>query len=252
MLRFYTDKFLLANRILESMDTFVTHTGNINAVDSIKVPLQKEADTLYKILTEIGLTLSSISAQRIIRYLQDTPKIDDRFSVLKGELSRRIEDELKTRVFLAISPDKERFFNPPENIWGDEVTTKLSELSEDIVEAHNCYALDRYTSCVFHLMRVMEKSVQKFADKLGLLLSATRDKEWQTIINDIRKQLNNLYIKHSDPERIKYEATLGHLETVKIAWRNPTMHPKATYTEEQAKMLLSATEIFIKDLVNIL
>jgi hypothetical protein len=80
----------------------------------------------------------------------------------------------------------------------------------------------------------------------------TYNEDWQKIVNAIRGQLNIIYPKHNDSERIKYESIIGHLETVKIAWRNPTMHPKATYTEEEAKALLGAVEIFIKDLAKIL
>jgi DNA-directed RNA polymerase subunit H (RpoH/RPB5) len=98
----------------------------------------------------------------------------------------------------------------------------------------------------------MEKSVQKIADKLGLPIASVCDKEWQTIINEIRGQLNSLYPKHSDPDRIKHEAILGHLETVKIAWRNPTMHPKATYTDEEAGAVLNTVKIFVKELPKIL
>jgi len=47
--------------------------------------------------------------------------------------------------------------------------------------------------------------------------------------------------------RIKYEAMLGHLETVKITWRNPTMHPKATYTDREAEKIIGAVQAFVED-----
>ena len=40
---------------------------------------------------------------------------------------------------------------------------------------------------------------------------------------------------------------IGHLETVKIVWRNRTMHPKATYTEEEAKKIVNAVQVFVQD-----
>ena len=82
---------------------------------------------------------------------------------------------------------------------------------------------------------------------LGLGIAATYDKEWQKIINDVRGALKVKHPKDKDPMRIKYEAMLGHLETVKIAWRNPTMHPKATYTEKEAKKIISAVQAFVED-----
>lgn len=45
-----------------------------------------------------------------------------------------------------------------------------------------------------------------------------------------------------------YAAAAGHLYNVKIAWRNEVMHPKKTYTAEEAKKLLNAVDTFIRDL----
>ncbi len=39
---------------------------------------------------------------------------------------------------------------------------------------------------------------------------------------------------------------------LKLLGENPTMHPKETYTEEEAKAILQASETFIKDLTRIL
>jgi len=71
--------------------------------------------------------------------------------------------------------------------------------------------------------------------KWVFLPSFTYNEEWQAILNAIRTQIKILYPKGNDTDRIKYEAIIAHLETIKIAWKNPTMHPKATYTEEEAK-----------------
>jgi len=60
------------------------------------------------------------------------------------------------------------YYNPSESIFGKEIATKFPDLLEDISESGNCYALDRYTACIFHLMRVVEKSVQQFGIKMGL------------------------------------------------------------------------------------
>ena len=40
----------------------------------------------------------------------------------------------------------------------------------------------------------------------------------------------------------------AHLHAVRIAWRNDTMHPKATYTEEEAKELLGHVLAFLRHL----
>jgi len=167
-------------------------------------------------------------------------------------LNERIFDELNTRLVFIISSKEEEYYNPEGTIFEKEIVDKFPNMVEDIVEAGNCFACNRYTACVFHLMRIIERAVQILANKLDIPPTITYDEEWQKIINAIRGKLNTLYPKHNNQDRIRYEAIIGHLETVKIAWRNPTMHPKATYTEEEAKAILGAVEIFLKDLIRIL
>jgi hypothetical protein len=215
--------------------------------------LNRAATSLLLMLTEMDLKLSSASAADIELHIKNMDKVDELFRQYVRELKDRLDIELKTRFFLVIMPGgREKYYNPDESIFGKNVAIKFPELVEDISEAGNCFALDRFTACVFHLMRVMEKGVQKFADKMGISPSVTYYDEWQTILNAIRGQVNSLYPKHNNPDRIKYESIIAHFETIKIAWRNPTMHPKATYTEEEAKTLLDAVRIFIKDLVKVL
>jgi hypothetical protein len=41
------------------------------------------------------------------------------------------------------------------------------------------------------------------------------------------------------------------LYAVKLAWRNEVMHPKVTYTSEEARRVLDAVKAFIEDLAAI-
>jgi hypothetical protein len=43
-----------------------------------------------------------------------------------------------------------------------------------------------------------------------------------------------------------------YLRHVKNAWRNPTMHPKRTYTEEEARDILNCVRSFMRELVKVL
>ncbi len=252
MLRFYADKFIVIQEMMQLLVNFVEYKGEFNLGERTFDPLMQDITKLRKILISIDLKMSVISADRIKNKLKESPKADKLLQDLINELNRRITDELKTRFVFVLPSSKASFYNPKKPIFGKEVADTFNNMNEDISEAGNCFAVGRYTACVFHLMRVMEKGVQKFAAKVDIAPSVTYNDEWQTILNAIRTKIGSLYSKHSDPDRVKYESVLGHLETVKIAWRNPTMHPKATYTEEEAKALLDAVKIFMKDLVKVL
>ena len=56
-----------------------------------------------------------------------------------------------------------------------------------------------------------------------------------------------------DDELAKQCAAIqAHLYNVKVAWRNEVMHPKATYTELEARDILNHVRAFLTELVKIL
>jgi hypothetical protein len=50
------------------------------------------------------------------------------------------------------------------------------------------------------------------------------------------------------PARDEWSACHVNLYQVKQAWRNSTMHPKETYTTEQAKEVTEAVHAFLRQL----
>src|SRR5208337_4351998 len=157
---------------------------------------------------------------------------------LARELIDTLHSELENYRFLMLPAHKARYYDADIPLFSQDVIAKLPIVTEDMTEAGNCFALNRYTACVFHLMRVMESATQAMGSKLGV--AVTCDKDWQIILGDMRGELKKLYPSHKDADRIRYEGVIAFLETVKIAWRNPTMHPKATYTEEEAERIMKA------------
>lgn len=252
MLKFYAHNFVAITMKLASLSQQIYIDDRDIKVDLDSYNIIKEIEILYDLLIGVDLKLSAKSALRVKSLIHNDGTIEKYYIKALEELSHIINDELEERHIYIISKDKDTYYNPDIPIFGKSVVDKFPELIEDIYESGNCYALNRNTACVFHLMRIMEKSVQRLANKLGIPTTFTRDEEWQTILNVIRGRLKTLYPKGSNPDRIKYESILAHLETIKIAWRNPTMHPKATYTEEEAKALLDAVGIFLKDLIKVI
>jgi hypothetical protein len=96
-------------------------------------------------------------------------------------------------------------------------------------------------------MRIMEFSVQKLGDKLGVDLA--EEKNWQVILDQVNKAIKNLDQK---VEKTKTLALVSaNLYNVKLAWRNEVMHPKATYTKEESKRVLDSVKSFVEELVNV-
>jgi hypothetical protein len=96
-------------------------------------------------------------------------------------------------------------------------------------------------------MRVMEAAVQEFGTALGITL--TNEKNWQNTLDEINKAIKALPGK--DSRTIALSQAAGHLYNVKVAWRNPTMHPKIIYTLEEATDLIFAVKAFMNELVQV-
>jgi hypothetical protein len=198
--------------------------------------------------TALDLTCSLATVKRIRAAFS---KPGCRFSdiiPLGDELSGRLKDEMEARCFFSLAPDDVSFYEQKSPLFGSEVEQKFSQMSEDISEAGKCLALDRSTGAVFHLMRVMELGVQTLGDKLGVQLAS--EKNWQVILDGINKQIKALDQKAAQTKA--YAAASSHLYNVKLAWRNEVMHPKQTYTRDEARKIFDAVDAFMRDLASML
>lgn len=164
------------------------------------------------------------------------------------ELTTRIVDELEQRLFLNVPTGQTEMYLQVKPPFGDKVVAKFSQMTEDISEAAKCLALDRPTASVFHLMRVMELAVQRFGNELNV--SLVTEKNWQVILDQINAAIKKLDAK--DTKTKLYAQAASHLYNVKVAWRNEVMHPKQTYTFDEAQAIFTNVKTFISDLVTIL
>jgi hypothetical protein len=166
------------------------------------------------------------------------------------ELNLRISDELDNRFFLSIPFDLVEYYRQPSPVFGDEVENKLPEVSEDISEAGKCLALNRRTAAVFHLSRAMERAVLSLGAKMGVTVidKDNVELEWGKILANLSVPIERM---QKGERKDKWSAAFVLLLHTKTAWRNPTMHPKQTYTEEQARDIFGAAKAFMRSLVEL-
>ena len=163
----------------------------------------------------------------------------------------RMHDELKSRLFLYIPPIAARFYGVKQ-AFGSDVDTKFPEAISDIEESGDCIAVGRSTAGVFHLMRVMERALQKLGAQLGV--ENTSEKNWQNILDEVNKRVRALPEATIVEKSLKVEyATVGaNLFNVKLAWRNPVMHPKDSYGPEEAVEIYETVKAFMRHLATIM
>jgi hypothetical protein len=196
----------------------------------------------------IGLQMCALHASRIKEQCEtNTALTHQDMAGMVHELINRIEDECSKIWFLQFTGDETRLINPNAPLFGNEIEDKIPSLSEDISEAGKCLGFSRSTAAVFHLMRVMESSVQKLGDILGIPL--VDEKNWQTILDQINKKVKAM---GTTPQAKQYASISAHLYNVKLAWRNETMHPKSTYTAEEASAIFAAVRGYMKEFIQVL
>lgn len=154
------------------------------------------------------------------------------------------ESELKTLHFMHVAyPKDERYLSPSKG-W-EETLKRFPEMTEDVEESEKCLALDRHTACVFHLMRVIEIAVQLWGTSLGV--ANPTEKEWGIITNEIKQTVEKLpdTTAAEKAHKTAMHEIKGHLDSLRWAWRNPTMHPKQSYKDWEAKEVIDRVRSFM-------
>jgi hypothetical protein len=206
------------------------------------VPLWDSLEAQCKSL-ELGSALAQIA--RLKDYPSSNINIVEYRQELK-DLRRRIEDELKTRMFLFVPVGKAGFYSE-KALFGTEVEARFPDAIFDIEEAGKCLALARATATVCHLMRVVEVGVRELAKTLSATIGT--DRPWGAILNDVDDAIEALRKAGNPVDDLV--AVSASLHAVKTAWRNPAMHSKAKYTEEEAEDIFLASRGFTRRLAKV-
>jgi hypothetical protein len=168
-----------------------------------------------------------------------------------GQLRDRMHSELKSRLFLFVPNIEAGYYNQTE-AFGSEVARKFPECISDVEGAGNGIALGMDTAAVFHLMRVMERGVQRFGEKLGVTFGS--EKNWQNMLEEANKAIKCL--PSTTPEEKSRQSELAkaasYLNSVKLAWRNPVMHPKASYSDNESMDVYQTVKIFMGHLASVI
>ena len=218
-----------------------------------KISEQRRSELLEQV-TKLGDEIGVLEAQLTFTSVRRFIEVLKAGTITYGSLidhldqiDRRLRDELSLATVLVIDEKMKELFESAA-LFGPDVESKFPQMSEDISEAGKCLALARPTACVFHLMRIMEIAVQRLGDKVGVQL--VNELNWQVILDQINKAIRSM--DHKLPETKLFAETAFHLYSVKIAWRNEVMHPKQTYTAEEADIVFRNVRTFAQELARII
>lgn len=224
--------FFKLSRLLEKMSAFHGESSS-PILGETAGALKELVEEIRTPLHEVDLQMPLFLLDRLIVSLDREQLKEIDLAYLVNELAMRIEDELKTAIVLQIPRERSKYYGEKQ-LFGLEVSARFPDVSDDLEEASNCIAVDRYTAAVFHVMRVLEVGLQALASKLSISLA--KDRNWQSILNDVKGAVNRLPRSSREEKGFlaKCSAAHAHLQAVKDAWRNDVMHPRASYSEYQA------------------
>jgi len=215
---------------------------NAKSTDGFLNELISQLDTL-------GAPFSKVEAQRLLAEVNDKPRKITFLKVkqiLEG-LKLRIRDEFSLIGIYILDPTRKKYFEFDAPPFGPEVADKLPLAIPDIEDAGKCLALNMGTASVFHSMRVMEAGLKCLAKMLDVPYAPS----WESYISQIEAKITAKHktkgVKWKRDEAF-YREMLGNLQTIKIAWRNPTMHIVRRYSVDEGEEIYIAVRGFLRRL----
>lgn len=170
MLRFYTSDFVECCQDLQSAKQILRHMGDHDECDenqyqSIKGVMVR----LFPKFLKMNMHISMDIAHQIANACENR-YLSTNLRMLLDQLSSVIQSELKSNLYLQIPKERSRYYDVGSTLFNGDVSEKFPAVITDMEEAAKCFALGRNTACVFHLMRVMESSIQRLGKKLKVKL----------------------------------------------------------------------------------
>lgn len=194
------------------------------------------------------------------RYSQAIPSRTE----LKNDLellSGSITGGLEKRLFFYVPPVDVAYLIQAKPLFGAKVGANFPSTALDIREAGKCFALERYTACVFHCMRVLEKGLHALVHDLnnrfnaGIKFSRTVEAaNWGNILDEIHYTLtkqNRLQKLSPQPTKVDmqfYSSAAKEIEYFKEAWRDDVSHSRGSYDRADAGRVMQHVKAFMQHL----
>lgn len=200
-------------------------------------------EQMIETIQPLGLTLTVKSLAKAKEVVQRGEKWPGELRGPMDDFHGRFRDELEGRVFFALSPGSQSYWDPASPLFGQEVHDAFPSSRYEVSEAGKCFALGRYTACVMHLMRALETPLTLQALDLGF--TPKRD-SWGPILQEIETEIGKL--KTADPKKEFHSGAAAQFVFIKNAWRDAAMHQRGKYEEDDAAPIMAATKGLMRQL----
>ncbi len=240
----------------------------LNLIDLTVSLAETEPDTVYgsvdsrqALSTQIGMLIAALQTLRLSMSVKRAQTLQSRLSLYSDDSNKtvalatlvtsdwrdireRMKDELMDCSLYFLELPKAQLYEDRHTWFGVNTNTVFHEAKSDLAEAAACLAFGRATACVFHLMRAMELALRVLGSKLNVTVQDRNGTllAWGPLLANVDQAIKDL---PTADERERWSEAAILLFHVKQRWRNDTMHPKATYEEEEARRVFDAVKSFL-------
>lgn len=167
-------------------------------------------------------------------------------------LRDRFIDELSTKLFLQVPPDKKPYFDTPLVGW-ELIVQRFPDCTRDVEEMSRCFALSRYSAAMFHALHVAEWG----AIALGNLIGVVDPKRgWGATKKELEKiiKAGHGHLPAGFPVAFEFlEQMNREVGSMELAWRNKVDHaanvlavlPNVDFTPDIAEHIIQSVKVFM-------
>jgi hypothetical protein len=252
MEQFAAEKFFHISSQLAGMAQHYT-SGGVRRVSQVdQATLAGQLEDVGTQCSDIGLRVAAQVMYANANQLRNAQFVGLQLGQLLVCVGQAVASEMATTLFMRIFPERAEYYEDQE-LFGSLVVSNFPSAARDIRSAGSCYAVDRSTACVMHLMRVLELGLNTLAAEFNIEFAR---ENWEKIINDIEAAITLKYEKGKPPadkkgwqkERDFYAAAAKDFRYFKNAWRNHAMHVHEHYEAHEAKSILDHVKAFMQQL----
>jgi hypothetical protein len=178
------------------------------------------------------------------------------YTELMGELHtlyQAIEDGIRTEYFFHYRRVRALLFPRIPADW-EAALSQFPSTTKEIEEGIDCYGLEHYAACVFHMMRIAEIGMRALAHERQVSFSnrPLEWAEWENVIDQIDKKARDATNGMQrgparDAARAFYTAAVAQLRSFKET-RNRIMHMRGEFDELDAQRAINQVRDFMNGL----
>jgi hypothetical protein len=251
MQRFRASALLVVASSLSRASVTLTVAGDDPAFDR---------DLVMNMLAEVGPPLKELPLSRVIldqfrrvEALAATGPLYE-LSILVRELNNNLIVELTSHCYLMIPHERRQYYEQKNKPFGERAAAVFPEAQGDMSAASRCFALDEWTACVFHLMRILEHGLHTLANWVGLPPEAMSYENWKNVIDQVEKKIREMEALPKGPDKTAklqaFSEAASQFRYFKDAWRNHVSHSRVSYDQHTAPPVWLHVGMFIQHLAN--